>query len=86
MSSFNKRNIPTASIDIGLWMDIVEITSFLSIVVNTFIVLFTSNQLSAFGDYEWHYFVIAVFFIEHVIFFLKFALAEAISDVPEWVI
>lgn len=85
MCVFYKRNTPSASIDIGIWMDLLETTSFLSIVVNTFIVLFTSEKLSAFGDYEWHVLVIAVFVIEHLIFFFKYALVEAIPDVPDWV-
>lgn len=82
---FKKRNMPSASLNIGIWQDILEGVSFLSIVVNTGIILFTSKKLATLSDHDYYVLVIAVFVVEHIVFFFKFFLAEIIDDVPDWV-
>jgi len=68
-------------------MDLLELVSFLSIVINTFIILFTSTKLSSIGieGTDYNNLVLYIFIMEHLVFGFKFLLAEAIPDVPEWV-
>ena len=89
MSMFLRRNNPKGCVDIGLWMDYFELMSFVSIVVSTAIVIFTSKEetLSTwFGDTPYQNLVIMVFIVEHIMIAFKFVLAELIDDVPEWVV
>ena len=85
MSKFKKRNTPAAALDIGIWMNIIEAASFISIVTSIFIVLFTSKAMETmYPDMDQPSKVIAIFVIEHVVLFFKFLLSELIPDVAEW--
>jgi len=86
MTKFNKRNCPSASLDIGIWMDILQGAAYTGVVVNAFTALFTSKQLKKLGDYEWYTIILAVFVVEHILLFFKFFSSVVIPTDPDWVI
>ena len=71
--------------DIGIWMDLLDLLSNLSIFVCCYIVIFTSQKLTEDAPFEDHTMYILAFFTLHFIFFVKFILAEVIDDEPSWV-
>lgn len=74
-----RRPQPRAAEDIGVWQDMLEILAMLAVVYNFGLIFFTSSYLSEYTIFSrWLIYGI----VEHVAFFLKYTLSEAIEDVP----
>ena len=85
MSQYKKKNEPEPILDIGIYMDLLEFMSSLGILVCMYIIIFTSKKLTEDMPYDDHVMYILGFSALHIIFIIKFALAEIIEDVPAWV-
>ena len=84
MSEYKKKNEPAPILDIGIWMDLLEFISKLGIVVCMYIIMFTSKELHK-GTFSEHVNIIIAFGALHLLFFMKYILAEVIDDEPAWV-
>lgn len=86
MTEYKKKDTPKSVMDIGIYMDILELISNVSIVVCVYLVVFTSKQLvnvtGSISD-EWLY--IYAFLAMHAIFLLKYVMGILIDDVPGWI-
>ena len=85
MSEYKKKNEPAPIKDIGLWMDLLDFVTTLSIVVCMYLILFTSKELVSLADFEEHILIYGAFGALHLIFFIKIVLQALIEDEPEWV-
>lgn len=85
MSEYKKKNQPKPIIDIGIWMDLLSFISNLGIVVCIYTVMFTSKELSKGMPFDEHVGYILAFVALHVIFLIKYLLADAIEDEPAWI-
>lgn len=84
-SDFQQKNNPTPQRDIGIWMDLLDFLSNLSIFVCSYIVVFTSQELTKNAPFEDATMYILAFSTMHFIFVVKFVLAEIIDDEPAWI-
>ena len=85
MSEYKQKDSPAPQKDIGIWMDLLDFISNLGILVCVYIVIFTSEKLTYKMPYDDHTMYIIAFGILHLIFAIKWILAEIIEDEPEWV-
>ena len=76
----HRRPQPKTAEDIGVWQDMLEIISVLSVVFNFALLFFTSTYLK---DVTWEFRWIMFIIVEHACFILKFVLSVIIDDVPE---
>jgi len=77
-----RRPQPKTAEDIGVWQNMLEIISILSVIYNFALIFFTSHYLIDIRmSMRWIMFIL----VEHVLFVIKFYLAEIIPDVPEFV-
>jgi len=89
MTKYWRRNEPKGCLDIGLWIDFLEMLSFVSIFVSTGIVVFTSSQETLsewFGETPYQNLLVLVLIVEHMLIAFKFFVAGLIEDVPHWVV
>jgi Calcium-activated chloride channel len=64
----------------GVWQDMLEIITILSVIYNFGLLFFTSHYLQDISwEYRWILFIIA----EHFMFAIKYVLSFAIEDSPE---
>ena len=64
----------------GVWQDMLEIITILSVIYNFGLLFFTSHYLKDISwEYRWILFIIA----EHFMFAIKYVLSFAIEDSPE---
>jgi len=88
-----QRPLPREAINIGNWLQILEILSYIAIITNSSIIVFTSHKLEMFlrSNYSTDELEIVklkwgiAILIEHVCFLLKFILSLLIPDTPHWV-
>ena len=86
MSQFKKRNDPVSVVDIGIYMDLLDMVLNIGIVICIYFLMFSSKVFSE----DWPFtnivnkFVLA-FGTLHVLFFIKYILAEVIPDEPAWI-
>ena len=66
-------------------MDLLELVSNLGIVCCVYIVIFTSKVLTENAPYDDHTMYIIGFATLHIIFLVKYVLAEVIEDEPAWI-
>ena len=85
MSEYKKKNEPQPQLDIGIWMDLLNLVSYLGVIVCVYLVIFTSEQLTIDAPYDDHTMYIIAFFVLHGIFIIKYLLDVAIPDVPAWI-
>ena len=76
----HRRPQPRTAEDMGVWQDMIEIISFLSVVYNFALIFFTSHYLV---DVAWEYRWIMFICVEHTMFVLKGVLSSIVEDVPE---
>ena len=75
-----RRPQPKTAEDIGLWQDMIEIMSFLSVSYNLALIFFTAQYLiHTTWEYRWIMFICC----ELVFMIGKFVLSEIIPDTPE---
>jgi len=73
------------AIGIGYWYDILEIISYISVLTNMGLIVFTDNYLKQFSDINEADKVWILLIFEHAVFILKFVIARLIPDTPGWV-
>ena len=78
MSEYKKKNEPAPILDIGIWMDLLDLISNFGIVACMYIIMFTSKQISKDSPFEDHVNYIIAFAALHLLFLGKYILAEAI--------
>ena len=76
----HRRPQPRTAEDMGVWQEMIEIISFLSVVYNFALIFFTSHYLV---DVAWEYRWIMFICVEHTMFVLKGVLGSIVEDVPE---
>jgi hypothetical protein len=101
MTRYSRRGACLGASGIGRWLEIMEIISYLTIVVNVCIIYFTGNSTlikvgsSSFVEFmvymnkeKWttSNIILLAVLLEHVLFLLKLAIAAGIPDVPTSVI
>mmetsp|Transcript_24137 Transcript_24137/g.33847 ORF Transcript_24137/g.33847 Transcript_24137/m.33847 type:complete len:693 (+) Transcript_24137:62-2140(+) len=79
-----QRPHPRGAKDIGVWFEILEIISYVSVITNVCLVMFACHN-NLFSDLSDVNKVIAAVVIEHAFFGLKWLLSISIPDVPKWV-
>ena len=86
LGEYKKRKNPVPIIDIGLYMDVLDVMSKFGIVACIYLIIFTSNVLTKgdklLDDSVMH---ILVFMALHLIFLVRYILAEIIPDEPDWI-
>jgi len=76
---------------IGIWEDIIYVYSLLALIVNAFILMFSSKGVFELvkmdPDNTWSIYTVTIVLIiaENIIFVVKFLIAALIPDVPAWV-
>ncbi len=101
MTRYSRRGACLGASGIGRWLEIMEVISYLTIVVNVCIIYFTGNSTlvtegtSSFVEFMVHInkekwttsnIILLAVLLEHVLFILKMAIAAGIPDVPKSVI
>lgn len=73
--------------DIGVWQDILAFLSMAAVLTNAMLLFVTSNALQqTFPDLSAESRLLVIITVEHAVLVLKAAVAEAIPDVPAWVV
>lgn len=86
MGQYKQKDHPSAALDIGIWLDLLEFSSGAGIGLSAYIIIFTSTQLTEIDpEQPESHAVLAAFIFQHLLFGLKMLLAEFIDDSPEWV-
>jgi hypothetical protein len=76
----HRRPQPKTAENMGIWQEMLEIITILSVIYNFALLFFTSNYLQNISwEYRWIFFIIA----EHFMFGLKYVLSISIETVPE---
>lgn len=76
---------------IGIWEDIIYVYSLLALIVNAFILMFSSKgifelvRLDSADTWDVYTVTVALVIAENIIFVVKFLIAALIPDVPAWV-
>ena len=80
----HQRPFPTAAASIGVWQLAFEIMGVLAIVTNVSLIGMSADFKNTFDGLfdQWQIFMLLVF-VEHVLVFLKFVVAQVIPDWPE---
>jgi hypothetical protein len=86
-----QRPRPKEAANIGTWRKILEIISYLAVVTNCGILVWTSDELNKYakdehGNVSIYTKLLIGVILEHAIFLFKFFLAEFIPDAPGWVV
>ncbi|XP_064475288.1 anoctamin-8-like isoform X2 [Ornithodoros turicata] len=71
--------------NIGTWQDAMEVMGVIAVIVNCALIGTSGQMQRLFPSLTWGSTVLLIVIIEHVILFLKFAIAYAIPDIPQWV-
>jgi anoctamin-10/anoctamin-7 len=82
ISKFCRRPFPGGSSNIGTWFDILQVISFMSVITNTLICVFSTEVVDKATNSEVYVKVWAFLIAEHIIIGLKLFLAYAIDDEP----
>jgi len=82
ISKFCRRPMPTGTMTIGTWFDILQIISFISVVTNMLICVFQTTVVQDATDHNVYIQVWTFLLAEHVIIGIKLFLAYAIDDEP----
>lgn len=77
-----QRPHPREAANIGTWVEILEVMSYIACMVNCAIIVFTSKELAHLSLFSRLWIGLV---IEHLLFFLKFTIAKFIPDAPAWV-
>lgn len=89
MSEYSKRDQPAPILDIGVWLEVLELMVDIGINITSYMILFTSKKLSDFGDFvglnDESSVIICFFVLLHVIYGIKDIAQETISDEPAWI-
>jgi len=80
-----QRPHPKEAANIGTWLEIIEMVSYLATVTNCAIIVFTSTELDNSYNMNIYTKLWIGILAEHLIFLLKFAIEKFIPDSPEWV-
>ena len=86
MSLYKKRNDPVSVVDIGIYMDLLNIVSDIGIVICIYFVIFSSKVFSEdwLSSNSTNKYVLAIGIL-HILFFIKYTLADVIPDEPSWI-
>lgn len=85
MSQYNKRDDAEPIVDIGIYGDLLKTIANLGIVVCIYLIIFSSKLLTKNMPYDDATMYIIAFSSLHLLFFIKYILAEVISDEPAWI-
>lgn len=85
MSQYNKRDDAEPIVDIGIYGDLLNTIANLGIVVCVYLIIFSSKLLTKNMPYDDATMYIIAFSSLHLLFFIKYILAEVISDEPAWI-
>jgi hypothetical protein len=77
-----QRPHPREAANIGTWLEILETMSYLSTIVNSLIIVFTSKELAQYSLFTRLFIGLT---IEHLLFFIKYVISKTIPDTPTWV-
>ena len=86
MSQYKKRNDPVSVVDIGIYTDLLNMVLHIGTVICIYFLMFSSKVFSE----DWPFtesvnkYVLA-FGTLHVLFFIKYILADVIPDEPAWI-
>jgi hypothetical protein len=72
--------VPTGAEDIGTWLDILQITSVISVVTNAALVCYTMQLTSDYSDVGQLWIFIG---FQYTIFITMYIFAEVVDDMPE---
>jgi len=90
-NEYSRRSQPQGAKDIGVWLDVIELTSFMAIVTSIAVIVFTSDQLMLLFSnetgpiFDWAILLILAVAVEHIMFLLKYLMASMIPDVPDFI-
>eukprot|EP01129_Flabellula_baltica_P010422 TRINITY_DN4400_c0_g1_i3.p1 TRINITY_DN4400_c0_g1~~TRINITY_DN4400_c0_g1_i3.p1 ORF type:complete len:602 (-),score=97.09 TRINITY_DN4400_c0_g1_i3:6-1811(-) len=76
----SKRSPAEGAKDIGTWLEIMTLMSYLGVITNVCIIAFTVRNSTMFDDYNA---LVVAFLVEHIIFFIKWLTATLIPDKPD---
>jgi len=85
-----QRPRPKEASDIGPWLRILEIISYLAVITNSAIIVWTSQELNKYArddkdNISMYEKLLIGLVLEHAILIIKFMLSEFIPDAPAWV-
>jgi hypothetical protein len=75
-----RRPVPTGAEDIGTWLDIMQITSVISVVTNAALVCYTMQLTADYSDVGQLWIFIG---FQYTIFITMYIFSEVVDDMPE---
>jgi len=80
-----QRPLPRRAAGIGVWLDILQFMSYVAVLSNTALVIFSSNVMYQLGISSTSSQILVVILVEHLVFGLKFLIQLLVDDIPRWV-